>query len=326
LLWFAVATLALPGQAVPTAEFQKLDISALPIVKKIPIGGDPDWLGVGFGSIFVSVPKTNEIVRINPKNNAIQARIPTDQEPCYGIGVSPTHLWVLNCKSKTLTRISPRSNQVDLRVPVSIAPEGEGSIAAVRNSVWFVSNEDGQAHTLTAVDASDGHFLKKLEVGADSAVVNAGFGSIWVTSSGEGKVYRVDPRQYKVIATIPVAAKPRFTVVAKGAVWVLNQSDGTVSRIDPASNRVSATIPANVPGAGGEICAGGGLIWVTMNGTPVTRIDPRSNKVIDQYGNYKGADAIRYGFGSAWVSDHVKGDLWRIDARKMIRGIAKQQM
>jgi streptogramin lyase len=114
-----------------------------------------------------------------------------------------------------------------------------------------------------------------------------------------------------------VAATPRFTTVGAASVWVLSQSDGSVARIDPHTNKVTAVIEAQVPGAGGEICYGGGFIWVTMNGTPVTRIDPVRNKVVDQYGNYKQADAIRYGFGSIWVSDHGKGELWRIDAAKL---------
>ena len=73
---------------------------------------------------------------------------------------------------------------------------------------------------------------------------------------------------------IDVAASPRFATVGAGSLWVLSQSDGSVARIDPLTNKVKAVIAAQVPGAGGEICYGGGFIWVTMSGTPVTRIDP----------------------------------------------------
>jgi streptogramin lyase len=224
---------------------------------------------------------------------------------------------VLNCQGQTLTRIDPRTNKVDLRVPVKIDAAGEGSIAVTVGGVWFVSNEDGHSSTLTQTGAKTGRTLKTVPVGKDSAVVKSGFGSVWVVSSGESKVYRVNPVRGRVIARIPVAATPRFTTVGAGSVWVLSQSDGSVARINPQTNKVTAVIAAQVPGAGGEICYGGGFIWVTMNGTPVTRIDPVRNKVVDQYGNYKQADAIRYGFGSIWVSDHGKGDLWRIDAAKL---------
>lgn len=298
------------------ADFAKHDFSTLRVQAKVHTDGDPDWLATGFGSLWVSVPKLNQIVRINPANNKVRARIQAGLEPCYGIGIGVTRLWTLNCKSQTLARIDPGKGKVDLSVPVNVAPHGEGSIAVTRNSVWFVSNEDGHSSTLVQMDTR-GKVKSRIKVGAESAVVTAAFGSIWVTSSGEAKIYHINPVSRKVIATIGVAATPRFTAAGEGSLWVLSQSDGSVARIDPIRNKVVATIQAQVPGSGGDIGYGGGIIWVAAAGTPVTRIDPKGNRVIDQYGNYKGADAIRFGFGSAWVSDHAKGDLWRIAVPKM---------
>jgi virginiamycin B lyase len=292
------------------------DFSSIPVVAKIHIGGDPDWLAIGFGSVWVAVPKTNEIVRIDPRNNAIQARIAVDQEPCYGIGIGPSRVWVLNCKSQTLTRIDPRLNKVDLRVPVSIAPEGEGSIAVGYKSVWFIANQDGKSDTLTQINPENGHTRKKIKVGKDSAVVTLGFGSVWVTSSGKNAVYRVNPRNGRITAKIPVAPGPRFTVAYNNRLWVLSQSDGSASRIDPAKNKVDLVVKAHLPGAGGDIAGGGGYIWLAAAGTPLTRIS-KSGRIIDQYGNYPGADAIRFGFYSVWISDHAKGDLWRINPNKL---------
>jgi streptogramin lyase len=312
----AILAINLALAQLKSTEFPRHDFSSVPLIAKVHTGGNPDWLAMGFGSVWVSVPKTNEIVRINPNTNRIQGRITVDQEPCYGIGIGPTRAWVLNCKSQTLTRIDPRRNKVDLRVKVSVDPEGEGSIAVGYNRVWFVSNEDGHSSTLTQVSAVDGHTLKKITVGKDSAVVTLGFESVWVTSSGENAVYRVNPASGRIIAVVPVAAKPRFTAIYNNSLWVLSQSDGSASRIDPVKNKVDLVVKANVPGAGGDIAGGRGYIWVAAAGTPLTRIS-KSGKVIDQYGNYAGADAIRYGFYSVWISDHSKGDVWRIDANKL---------
>src|SRR5205807_10153009 len=217
-----------------TIEFPKFDASALPVIAKIHIGGNHDWLGIGFGSVWVSVPKNNEVVRINPKTNAIEARIKVGEEPCYGIGIGENHVWVLNCKSQNLMRIRPQDNTVDQVNFAQIAPHGEGGIAVVKEAVWYVSNQDGHSSTLLELK---GRTTEAVNVGTDSAVVNSAFGSIWVTSSGEGKIYRVDPKQHKVIATITVPASPRFTTIGERSVWVLSQSDGSVSRIDPATNK-----------------------------------------------------------------------------------------
>ncbi len=289
----------------------------MPIIQKIQIGGDADWLAIGFGSVWVTVAKNNEVVRVDPVRNVVQARVRVDKEPCYGIGIGVDRVWVLNCQGKTLTRINPKTNAVDMRVPAQIDDSGEGSIAVDERYVWYASNEDGHSSTLSQVEVNTGRKLKGIAVGKDTGVVKLAFGSVWAISSGEGNVYRVDPATRKVTAMITVAEGPRFTTDGAGSLWVLSQSDGSVSRIDPASNKVAAVIPVHVPGKGGEICYGGGFIWVTMDGNPVTRIDPATNKVIDQYGNYPKADAIRYGFGSVWVSDHGKGELWRIDPEKM---------
>jgi DNA-binding beta-propeller fold protein YncE len=299
------------------AEFIKLDAATLPIIKKIQIGGDADWLAIGFGSVWVTVAKNNEVVRVDPVRDVVQARIAVDKEPCYGIGIGVDHVWVLNCQGKTLTRINHKTNAVDMRVPVKIDDSGEGSIAVDERYVWYASNEDGHSSTLSQVEVKTGRKLKGIAVGKDTGVVKLAFGSVWAISSGEGNLYRVDPATKKVTAMITVAEGPRFTTEGGGSLWVLTQSDGNVSRIDPATNKVVAVIPVHVPGKGGEISYGGGFIWVTMDGNPVTRIDPATNKVIDQYGNYPKADAIRYGFGSVWVSDHGKGELWKIDPGKM---------
>lgn len=309
--------LAASSTSAQQPEFPKFDVADLPVSARIHIGGDPDWLAIGFGSVWVSVPRNNEIVRIDPKHNVVQARIPVDQEPCYGIGIGRGQVWVLNCKSQTLTRIDPDKGKVDLRVPVSIAGEGEGSIAVGDSGVWFVGNEDGHSSTLVRADLANGNTLMKIPVGSDSAVVNLAFGSVWVTSSGDNKVYRVDPDTGKVVARIDVAAKPRFTTIGAGSVWVLSQSDGSVTRINPASNAVQSVINAGVPGAGGDIAWGGNYVWVSAAGTPLTRIAQQSARVVDQYGNYKGADAIRFGFNSVWISDHGKGDVWKIEPEKL---------
>src|SRR6478752_2984355 len=62
-------------QEKPAADFRKLDAAALPITQKIQIGGDADWLGIGFGSVWVTVAKNNEVVRVDPARNVVQARI-----------------------------------------------------------------------------------------------------------------------------------------------------------------------------------------------------------------------------------------------------------
>ena len=170
------------ARANAAAEFKKLDAATLPIIKKIPIGGDADWLAIGFGSVWVTVAKNNEVVRVDPVRNIVQARIAADKEPCYGIGIGVDRVWVLNCQSKTLTRINPKTNAVDMHVPVKIDDSGEGSIAVDDHYVWYASNEDGHSGTLSQVEVKTGRKLKGIAVGKDTGVVKLAFGSVWALS------------------------------------------------------------------------------------------------------------------------------------------------
>ena len=190
---------------------------------------------------------------------------------------------------------------------------------AIDDHVW-VSNEP--KNTVARIDPKANTVVATIAVGKEPCSgLAAGFDSLWVPNCGDPSVSRVDLKTGAVTATLPltIGDSEGGLTTGAGSVWMMTDKKGTLARIDPATNKVKAVIAAQVPGAGGEICSGGGLIWVTMNGTPVTRIDPVRNQVVDQYGNYQKADAIRYGFGSIWVSDHGKGDLWKIDAGKLSR-------
>ena len=99
-------------------------------------------------------------------------------------------------------------------------------------------------------------------------------------------------------------------------MWTVNQGDGTISRVDVKTNKVVATIEAGIPGPGGEIAVGEGSVWVTSFEYPITRIDPSTNKVAQQFYG-EGGDAIRVGHGSVWLSNLRQANVWRLDPKRI---------
>jgi YVTN family beta-propeller protein len=154
-------------------------------------------------------------------------------------------------------------------------------------------------------------------VAAGSYGLAYGEDALWVTSSEHNLVTRIDPHTNLIVETIAVGKTPRFIAAGGGAVWALNQGDGSVSRIDPATNKVVATIEVGVPGGGGDIAVGEGSVWVTAFEYPLSRIDPSSNTVVQQFTG-KGGDAVRVGLGSVWLSNLEAGNVWRIDPRRVL--------
>ncbi len=61
-----------------------------------------------------------------------------------------------------------------------------------------------------------------------------------------------------------------------------------------------------------EIAYGEGSVWATLFGFPITKIDPATNKVTQQWTG-KGGDSIGAGLGSVWLTDLRAGVIWRLD-------------
>ena len=70
-----------------------------------------------------------------------------------------------------------------------------------------------------------------------------------------------------------------------------------------------------VPGPGGDIAAGEGSVWVTMDQVPLMRIDVYTNKVVQQWIG-PGGDSLRAGLGSVWVTNHEQQNVWRVNPKQ----------
>jgi streptogramin lyase len=83
--------------------------------------------------------------------------------------------------------------------------------------------------------------------------------------------------------------------------------------VDPKTNKVVATITVGGETAGGDIAAGAGSVWVSLQGAPILRIDPRTNRAVQRFTG-DGGGAILVAHGSLWVSAGPQ-TTWRIDPR-----------
>jgi len=303
---------------IRTLEEAQRPLSELPISARISIPSSADWITFGFGSVWVVNYRPDRVSRIDGSTNRVTADIGIGPNGCLGIVEAIDRIWVATCGDGTMNEIDPRRDSVVRRIPIPIRRGREGAFAFANGAFWVPDNvADSGSSTVAKVDARSGAVTAHIVTGARSDVAIAGFGSVWVASSGENAVVRIDPERNAVVARISVGGSPKFMAAGEGAIWVQNRSDGSVSRIDPASNREVARIEAKAPTRAGDIAAGGGAVWLSVDGKPVTRIDPRTNSVTRQFVGGTGADAIRFGLGSVWVADHRIGELWRIDAPRI---------
>ncbi len=286
-------------------------------VSTIELKGYPDWLEIAFDSVWVSNPGLNAIQRIDPATRKIVAEVKVNR-PVAAMSAGFGSVWVASRGDRAIIRIDAKTNKVSASVPVMVA-DSEGSLAAGAGGVWALSDRKG---ILSRIDPKTNAVVARISVKPYSYAAMAGFGSVWVTNTGEpkaktnGSVQRIDPKTNTVTATIPVQSQPRFLAVGEEAVWVLNQTDGSVSRIDPKTNTVVATIEAGVSGFGGDIAAGEGRVWVRGNKVLLVVIEPKTNKVVKRFGPAAGSGAVRAGGGKVWVTAHDVNKLWALDPRR----------
>ncbi len=289
----------------------KIPIERLKPDAVFPYEGAPDWIAVD-QAVWVSNAPKGTVAKLDPKTNTVAATIATGNRPCSGLAAAFGSLWVPNCGDKTVSRIDLNSGAITATLRTTIG-NSEGSIVAGAGSIWLMTDPNG---TLARFDPATNLPVAEIYVAPGSYGLAFGDDALWVTSTERGTVARIDPHTNLVAETIKVGPSPRFVAAGAGAVWTLNQGDGTVSRIDTKTNKVIATIEVGVPGPGGDIAVGEGSVWVTSFDYPLSRIDPATNTVVQQfYGN--GGDAVRVGLGSIWLSNLEGGVVWRIDPKRV---------
>ncbi|HYZ77318.1 MAG TPA: hypothetical protein VE596_08070 [Gaiellaceae bacterium] len=126
---------------------------------------------------------------------------------------------------------------------------------------------------------------------------------------------------------IAVGPQPGAPAVAAGSIWVPSTQDGTVSRIDPASGSTTATIAALPPTTATMICepfvacgfmnaalATGDDVWVSCDSCgEVVRIDVATNRVVTRYAVPPRPGGLAVGGGFVWAFHTLAPTVSRID-------------
>jgi YVTN family beta-propeller protein len=299
---------ARPGVALPGV---RLPMTSITPDAVFDIPGAPDWMAVD-EHLWISNSPRNNVTRIDPATNKIVDNIAVGARPCSGLAAGFGSVWVPTCGDKSVSRIDLKSGKVTATFPLTIG-NSEGGIAVGAGSFWIMIDAQG---TLARIDPATNTVIGRIPVAPGSFAVAFGGDAVWITSTEQSLLTRVDPRTNTVTDRIQVGPKPRFLTVGDDAVWTLNQGDGSISRVDMSTRKLVATIEAGLPGGGGEIAAGEGSVWVTMLQIPLTRIDPATNTVVQQFFG-EGGDSVRVGHGSVWLTDLRGGKLMRFNPAKI---------
>jgi glutamine cyclotransferase len=208
----------------------------------------------------------------------VQACIPLQRgDAPVGLAIGPDAVWVESHLGVTVYRIDPASSTLSTRIDVK---QNSVLIGTGLGRVWvghlFMDTDS------LVIDPATNRVVKAIE-GNGPLVA---YGSLWLQSNTFDTLMRVDPKTYRVVASLKVAGS--HVMAGDGFLWVAGTGgatfgrpgvvfDGTIQKIDPKTDRIVATL----------------------------RTSPLSSTY---------APSIEVAFGAIWIKPFDNDQLIRVDA------------
>jgi streptogramin lyase len=295
-----------PGIQIPFAR--------LKAEQEFAVAGGARWVIVSAQTAIVAGKADASVARIDLRTDKPGDPLSDIGQPCAGAVEAFQSFWIGDCAKGQLVRVNSKDGKVATRVSTGIAKVPAG-IAATADSVWVLS--DAKA-TLTRIDPDTNNVVSELRLPAGCNSLLSAESSLWASCPAENRVLRISTTTNQVENRIEVAAGPQSLAAGEGSLWVLCRKDGKVDRIDPKTNKVAKSIELTVPDVEGAITFGGGSLWVTMSGFPLTRIDPLADKerVAQQFAG-EGGGAVQFGSGFVLLVNSRQGTLWKLDPKRI---------
>lgn len=255
------------------------------------------WIATGAGPVSVEA-----------KTNTPAAPVALPGAPCASLAWGAKALWVPQCAARTLARVDETSRAV---TTAALAPsDAGGSIAACVGSVWMASDATG---VVSRIDPETREVVAEVFVAREPAGVACADDVLWITSAAGATLSRVNPHTNVLGETATVGPRPGRVVVGEGAVWTLNRGDHSVTRVDPATSKVVTTIAVGYDVGAGDIAVGEGSVWLSAPGSPLIRLDAKTNRVAQRFTG-PGGGAVAVAHGSLWIAVDAT-TTWRVDPR-----------
>jgi YVTN family beta-propeller protein len=298
--------------AVPqTGRLVRIDPETNGVENEVKIGNGPSAVAAGSGRVWVASFRDGSLWQLDPRTSALQ-RVDTVGRPfevvihngsafvgatgptafggnvtkydavtagkldglellTCGIAGGDEGLWVAGCPN--VQELSGGGPGASIRVleTIPIPYPSQLTAANFRESLVGIAAGEGGVwvlgdpadRRLWRIDPRRRRIVATIDLDFAPRSVVAGGGGIWVTAQLDDRVIRVDPKTYRVTASIPVGRGPVGVAFGAGSVWVANSIDRTIMRIDPATNRVVATVELSVSPE--DVAAAGDGVWVAAD-------------------------------------------------------------
>lgn len=217
------------------------------------------------GSLWAARNGPGEVIRIDPRTDAVVARVPVEGLT-FAMAGGPSGVWVADYENDSLTQIDTATNQVvKMLAGVGLGPSG---LVVSDAAAWVALARE---NAVARIDPASGTRLARLAVGRRPLAMVTTPGALWVRNEKSSSLSRIDPVSNQVVATVPISyflgrdGQDGIAVVG-GRVWSGGQE---LNAVDPATNSVVERFAHTAIALAG----GGSSLWTTDVTGTVSRID-----------------------------------------------------
>jgi YVTN family beta-propeller protein len=183
-------------------------------------------------------------------------------------------------------------------------------------------------NSVAAIDTQSNRVVAQVTVGARPGAIAVASGSLWVANQDDQTISRVDVRSLSTERNLTLHDQPTGIATAGGGIWVSGFSPDTTSvsvvRIDPQFDALDRTVRiANVAaGTPAAIAARADALWVAPFAGQLTRLAPRSGRVLRRLDPGGAPAGLAVGPDAIWMTDTDADNVTRIDPTGLATSIA----
>jgi len=275
----------------------------------VPVGVEPWPIAITPTAIWTSNYGDNTVSRYDVRAHTVEARAGFPGQPFDTVVDADGNAWITSSYESSyeggannafLTRLESGtggtssgtlypSHAQEFRLPLPMA----GYEALGAGYLWVIVGGHGPMagdDRVALVDLSTNQVAAVKRLDESATAIAFGYGSAWIGTNGSDSrleaIRAGSSEPTEVVLQESAAGGPSSIAVGAGAVWALtSQSAGPVLfEIDPQTLRVlhRLDLSAEQPGA---VAVGAGAVWTAndvhgRNGSSVTKIDPRTDRII----------------------------------------------
>jgi YVTN family beta-propeller protein len=202
------------------------------------------------GNIYVTAETSKSVLVVNSDTHKVTARIPTGSEYSRMLVITrdEAKAYVSNVASKTLSVLDIPGRKLSQQIPTNSENQ---RVALSPDQHWLVTNL-GPDHKVAFYRTADNQLDFSIPV--DGVPFTAKFASSDTlfaagTQDGKNRVWKIDPRQKKVLATTTDELGTSVGSLAvnpfNGLIYVSDQDSSKVAEVNPATMKVEKRIYAN---------------------------------------------------------------------------------